>query len=257
VQGYFTCEDILAQAQVAIDILAEFNDDIEHYFVYDNATTHRKRADDALSARKMPKSMPAPIKTGKNAGQERPNFLVERTVKSSDGKPVYQPDGKLLKEKIPMTGASFSDGRPQPLYHEHGPHAGKFKGMEALLMERGYKVKGMRAECPSYNCAMDADGQYGACCMRRMLFNEPDFAGVQSLLEEHCSSQGVTVIFLPKFHCELNPIEQCWGYAKRLYRLCPESSKEEDLEANMLNSLAAIPLVCIQRYVSNYFMLYS
>ncbi|KAJ6524967.1 hypothetical protein B0H19DRAFT_863149, partial [Mycena capillaripes] len=38
------------------------------------------------------------------------------------------------------------------------------------------------------------------------------------------------------------------GYAKRLYRLCPESSREEDLERNMLDVLAAIPLVCMRRF---------
>jgi transposase len=37
---------------------------------------------------------------------------------------------------------------------------------------------------------------------------------VESLLETYCKSCGVNVIFLPKFHCELNFIEQCWGYAK-------------------------------------------
>jgi transposase len=80
-----------------------------------------------------------------------------------------------------------------------------------------------------------------------MLFNQPDFAGVKSLLELECSAHGVSVMFLPKFHCELNPIEQCWGYAKCLYRMCPESSKDEDLERNMLDSLEAIPQICIRR----------
>lgn len=84
--------------------------------------------------------------------------------------------------------------------------------------------------------------------MRRMLFNEPDFANVKSLLEIECESRGVEVLFLPKFHCELHPIEQCWGFAKQLYRLCPESSKEEDLEKNTIASLDAIPLLCIRRW---------
>ncbi|KAJ7455630.1 hypothetical protein B0H11DRAFT_2322407 [Mycena galericulata] len=159
--GYFTSDDILAQARVAMDILTEFGDDIKHVFVYDNATTHRKRADDALSARKMPKSTPVPYKTAKNAGQMRPNFLVERTARSPEGQPIYNPDGTLLKEKIPMTGASFADGHPQSLYFENGPHAGMFKGMERILTERGYNVKGKKAECLNFQCAVDADGHHG------------------------------------------------------------------------------------------------
>jgi len=50
------------------------------------------------------------------------------------------------------------------------------------------------------------------------------------------------VIFLPKFHCELNFIEQCWGYAKRIYRCYPPSSKESELEANVIKALDSVPL---------------
>ncbi|KAJ7502177.1 hypothetical protein B0H11DRAFT_1907296 [Mycena galericulata] len=140
--GYFSNDDILAQARVAMEIVLEFGDDIEHVFVYDNATTHKKRADDALSARKMPKTKPAMYKSGKQAGQMRPNFFVERTARTPEGKPIHNPDGSFQKEKIRMTGATFHDGQPQSLYFETGPDAGLFKGMQCILTERGYNVKG-------------------------------------------------------------------------------------------------------------------
>ncbi|KAJ7576243.1 hypothetical protein C8J56DRAFT_731015, partial [Mycena floridula] len=35
----------------------------------------------------------------------------------------------------------------------------------------------------------------------------------------------------------------CWGYAKRLYRMLPVSSKEADLEWNMVESLDAVPII--------------
>jgi hypothetical protein len=82
-----------------------------------------------------------------------------------------------------------------------------------------------------------------------MLYNEPDFVGVESLLETHCKSRGYGVIFLPKFHCELNFIEQCWGYAKWKYQLNPPSSLEVDLEANMIAALDSVPLESMRRYV--------
>ena len=41
-KGYFTLEDILKQASCVMDILLEDYSDDEHWFVYDNATTHLK-----------------------------------------------------------------------------------------------------------------------------------------------------------------------------------------------------------------------
>ena len=51
-----------------------------------------------------------------------------------------------------------------------------------------------------------------------------------------------------KFHCELNFIEQCWGYGKCIYRLNPESSREDHLERNTLAALNAIPLESMRQY---------
>ncbi|KAJ7498297.1 hypothetical protein B0H11DRAFT_2381544, partial [Mycena galericulata] len=41
-----------------------------------------------------------------------------------------------------------------------------------------------------------------------------------------------------------------WGYAKRLYRLKPESSREDVLEKNTMESLDAVPLVSMRRFVN-------
>ena len=47
------------------------------------------------------------------------------------------------------------------------------------------------------------------CCCRQHLYTQSDFAQVKSLLGTLCKSCGYSVHFLPKFHCELNFIEQC------------------------------------------------
>ncbi|KAJ7799018.1 hypothetical protein B0H14DRAFT_3492027 [Mycena olivaceomarginata] len=52
--GYFTNDNILAQARVVLEILPEFGEDIEHVFVYGNATTHKKRAGAQVGLRAMP-----------------------------------------------------------------------------------------------------------------------------------------------------------------------------------------------------------
>jgi hypothetical protein len=82
-----------------------------------------------------------------------------------------------------------------------------------------------------------------------VLCNQPDFARVESLLKAYCKSQGVEVIFLPKFHCKLNFIEQCWGYAKQIYQHYPPSSKEADLEQSVVSALEAVPLDSMRKSI--------
>ena len=64
-----------------------------------------------------------------------------------------------------------------------------------------------------------------------------------------CKPQGYQVMFLLKFHCELNFIEQCWGYSKWLYRQYPASLKEANLECNVLMALDSVPLVVMRQSV--------
>ncbi|KAM6489428.1 hypothetical protein JOM56_015145, partial [Amanita muscaria] len=40
----------------------------------------------------------------------------------------------------------------------------------------------------------------------------------------------------------------CWGYAKRKYREFPPSSKEADLEKNLLASLEMVSIQSMRRY---------
>lgn len=53
--GYFSNDDILCHAEKAMAILEKDYLDDDYIFVFDNTTTHLKRADDALSACNMPK----------------------------------------------------------------------------------------------------------------------------------------------------------------------------------------------------------
>ncbi|KAJ7595596.1 hypothetical protein C8J56DRAFT_775144 [Mycena floridula] len=70
------------------------------------------------------------------------------------------------------------------------------------------------------------------------------------MLEEECAARGYDVIFFPKYHPELNFIDQCWGFAKRIYRMFPTSSKEADLERNMVESLDSVPIESMRRFAT-------
>ena len=60
------------------------------------------------------------------------------------------------------------------------------------------------------------------CCMHRVLSLQDDFANEKPLLQHYLEYRGHVCLFLPKFHCELNPIEMLWGYAKyrALFHCC-------------------------------------
>ncbi|KAG2058716.1 hypothetical protein BDR06DRAFT_1003904 [Suillus hirtellus] len=200
--GYFTNENIVAHAAKAMEILEKNYPDEHHVLVFNNATTHLKRADDALSARKMPKRPSA-------------TWGVSITKKDDDGRPVIGTNGKPVKEKIWMKDAWLLNGDVQPLYFPDGhDKAGYFKGMAQILVERGYtNAPNLPAECREFKCP----GGKSDCC-RQLMYTQADFANVESNLEATCHARGFDVIFLPKYHCELNFIEQCWGFAKCLYR---------------------------------------
>ena len=183
----------------------------------------------------------------KKTSSPKKNWGVEITDHDANGKLIYGSDGKPLKKKINMQDGRFTDGSPQPLYFgpDH-PRAGIFKGMAVILQERGFTEESkLCAECPKFKCKPGET----KCCCRRVLYSQPDFVAVESLLETHCKARGFSVIFFPKFHCELNFIKQCWGYAKQIYRHFPPSSKEADLEANLLEALESVPLTSMWQFV--------
>lgn len=110
-------------------------------------------------------------------------------------------------------GVNPQSGMPQSFYFpEDDPTMpGWFKGMEQIIQERGlWPETGLPAECSGFKCP---EGQTNCCC-RRLLFNQNDFISQKSQLEESIERRGHICDFYPKYHCELNFIEQYWGAAK-------------------------------------------
>ena len=75
------------------------------------------------------------------------------------------------------------------------------KGMRQVLIDRHINVKGMVA----------AD-------MQNVLGEMWDFKYEKTKVEKYILGQKHRVLFIPKFHCELNPIQRCWGAAKQYTR---------------------------------------
>ena len=159
-------------------------------FVFDDACSHSKQAEDALSAHHMPKGTSKP-----NA-----NWMVKIKKHGDNGKFVHGTDGKPVEVCIPMGNVCFSDGSPQSLYFppDHPMHPGLFKGMAVILEECGHIcAHNIHAECLSFKCPKDSNGEYGYCCCQHILFNEPNFMNVPSLLSSLCAENNILTIFLP------------------------------------------------------------
>ena len=52
------------------------------------------------------------------------------------------------------------------------------------------------------------------CCMRKCLSEQADFKAEKPLLQVVLEEARHKCYFLPKFHCELNPIAIYWGWTK-------------------------------------------
>ena len=152
-QTWKTSRYIISQATTAMDICEEYFPNEEHVFIYDNATTHLKHAENALSAQKMPKFTP----------KEGSNWGFEVTKRDVIGNIVHGIDGKPLKVKIKMGHGYLSNSVPQEFYFPEGhPHAGVFKVMAVILEERGYTwARDLRAECLKLKCPPD---ETHCCC---------------------------------------------------------------------------------------------
>ncbi len=79
---------------------------------------------------------------------------------------------------------NFNDGTP--------------KGMKKILEERGVNTADMKKED-----------------MQAVIRSHTDFKYEKSRIEHLLIKHGHIPIFLPKYHCELNPIERVWAQLKR------------------------------------------
>jgi hypothetical protein len=88
------------------------------------------------------------------------------------------------------------------VYQEMITPQGEAKGLKDCLEECGFDISWVEAKC-SPVCPFESQN----CCMARLLSQQEDFMDQPSMLELMIKNKSHECIFLPKFHCELNPIE--------------------------------------------------
>ena len=120
----------------------------------------------------------------------------------------------------------FWDGKVQSMNYAIGIP----KGMKIVLEERGINTKGMNADR-----------------MREILRSHPDFKNEKNRIERLLTEHGHIAYFLPKYHCELNPIERVWAQAKK-YSKAYCNYSIVSLRKNIVPALESVPLESIQKH---------
>ena len=229
--GWFSANDLLKQVDNAIDIFEGLTRGwAQGLFLFDNAPSHQKRAENALSARRMPKG-----------ACSHPSRLAKHSILSAPKKgwTHFQGGARMRCGRLPN-----SESQLFYFLDDHPTMPGWFKGMEVIIRERGlWPEGGLAAQCPEFHCPTG----HTDCCCRRLLFSQPDFMAQKSQLQELIELRGHLCDFYPKYHCELNFIEQYWGAAKFQYRGAPRPTTAMAMEKLVKDSLDRVPLLQIQR----------
>ena len=121
------------------------------------------------------------------------------------------------------------DGRMQKMVLSDG----RAKGMRIVLQECGVDTARMKA----------AD-------MRLVLRSHADFKNEKTALEHVVQEKEQRAIYLPMFHCELNPIERVWGEAKRFTRSHCDYTFA-GLEHTVIHAFESVGLDTIRKYFGN------
>lgn len=166
--AWWDTKQLLVQMKKTIEIFDVVHPDSQALFIFDQSSAHASLGEDALKAFEMNKS---------NGGKQR----RQKDTIIPDNAPAIHMRGQIQKMTTD-TGAA--------------------KGLKAVLEERGFNVSNMRAKCSPVCPYENTD-----CCMARLLSHQYDFANQISMLEELITKAGHLCLFLPKFHCDLNPIE--------------------------------------------------
>ena len=132
----------------------------------------------------------------------------------------------------------------------------KTKGIRTILQERGlWPATKFNLDCQDCLKKQPPQGTV-SCCARRLLSSQPDFSNSKNWLQETAEKRNHSIIFFPKYHCELNFIEMVWGYVKsKLRRSC--TFDFNDLQHALPNALDNVPIQFVRRAARHCFRFMS
>ncbi|KIK49712.1 hypothetical protein GYMLUDRAFT_253663 [Collybiopsis luxurians FD-317 M1] len=230
--AWWDMPQLIAQTKAALDIFeAKFPGDIA-VFVFDCSSAHEAFPSDALLAHKM----------NRGPGGAQPKMHDTVNPMTGETQRMVWPMNYTGRDSRGKSLAGQAKGMEQVCL-ERGL-------LEVLSKENKGKVLAICSECRKSQAARDKAAKEAkarseeiegsgmpdlasrgsfegeeediervtTCCMQRLLSSQPDFMVEKPLLQIVIERRGHKCLFLPKFHCELNPIEMVWGQAKRRFR---------------------------------------
>ena len=228
---WWDTKQLLVQVTRTLDIFEKKHPNCVAVLIFDQSSAHASHGEGALNAFAMNKS-PGGVEKGKIKAYGRDTY--------------FPPECTILELQgtIQVLWQLNKDGEKEP------------KGVEQILIERGCNIAGLRFKCPK-EAKCTALLKYPPpieqkCCLARILSNHQDFFEEKSQIEELIMERGHKAVFLPKFHCEINPIEMYWGYSKTRYRQVKKASFP-DAKVKVVEALEACSIDIIRRFCNRTF----
>ena len=207
--GYWQAPDILRELELkALPAFEQMHPGASGLFVFDNSTNHGAYSNDALIA--------TPGKMNLSSGGKVPAMRDTWFINAA---------GERVSQRM-----VDDEGIP--------------KGLKKILSERNLWIEKLKMYCKGLPSPTEADP---TCCAIHRMAAQPDFQAQKSILYEALENTRHVCEFLPKFHCELAPIENFWGFSKAYTRQHCDYSINT-LRKTVPESLDAVPLSSIRKY---------
>ncbi|EFP88340.2 uncharacterized protein PGTG_14424 [Puccinia graminis f. sp. tritici CRL 75-36-700-3] len=208
------CEQV---SKKAIPIFQHLHPNSQAVFIFDCSSAHGAFSKTALRVQNMN------LKPGGKQSHLRDSII-----------PCDDPCIPLHLRGRPQT-FSYDSSHPDPKL------AGQAKGIQTILEERGL--------WQHYSSKAHESNNSSTCCWSKIMSCQSDFVNERPLLQQIIEDSGHVCLFLPKFHCELNPIELFWSYIKDWYRKQSHTTQSFPAAKDLFEKVRkSCPLVTIRKY---------
>ena len=153
-------------------------------------------------------------------------------------------------DSLNINKMNAKEGGAQPCMHDT-----VYNGKTTYMTKTVHNRTGGRVRIPRGMIdVLKQSGQYHSKMkvndMRSELSKHPDFINEKNEIEYFLHEHGHACLFIPKFYCEVNPIERCWAQAKRYTRAyC--NYNIVGLRRNVMPALDSVAPENIQNYFRN------